>query len=256
MPFLAEKFATYDAFAKATLPDIYSEARLSGSLRVAATTAHTSLLVNDGHGRFQVRPLPALAQVAPGMGVDFVWCNHDPVPDLFIAQNFYQPERETGRMNGGTGLVLLGDEAGEFRPLWPAESGVVLPDDCRAAAAVDLNEDGWQDLVVATNNGPLRTLLHMPTSSGALPRLLRLHGRPGNPQAIGASIEARTRSGRRVRLETRAGGGYLTQAPTVVYLMEDPSDMFVSLQVTWPSGAPQELNITGHSGQAIEASER
>ena len=255
MPFLAEKFATYDAFAKATLPDIYSEDRLSGSLRVVATTPYTSLLVNDGQGRFQVKPLPALAQVAPGMGVEFLWCNHDTVPDLFLAQNFYQPERETGRMNGGVGLVLLGDAMGDYRPLWPDESGVVLPDDCRAMTTVDLDQDGWQDLVVATNDGPVRTRLHAPTNSGSVPRPLRLHGRPGNPAAIGASVEATSRSGRRVRYETRAGGGYLAQAPIQVYLMEDPSDMFVSLRVTWPSGAQEEVNIVGHAGQAIEASE-
>jgi hypothetical protein len=29
----------------------------------------------------------------------------------------------------------------------------------------------------------------------------------------------------------------------------------VSLRVTWPSGAQEEVNIVGHAGQAIEASE-
>ena len=52
MPFLKSKFQTYDAFARATLPEIYTESRLDKSLHLQATTATSGVLINDGKANF------------------------------------------------------------------------------------------------------------------------------------------------------------------------------------------------------------
>ena len=100
MPVLAERFPTYERFASSALADIYSEELLQSSGELVATQLASCLLVNDGHGHFTVAPLPRRAQIAPIQAMLVV-------DDLLVcAQNDFSPEPETGRHDGGTGLVL------------------------------------------------------------------------------------------------------------------------------------------------------
>ena len=60
--------------------------------------------------------------------------NGDGHLDLYLVQNFYGPQRETGRMDGGVSLLLLGDGRGAWQPVWPSESGLVVErrrEECR-----------------------------------------------------------------------------------------------------------------------------
>ena len=90
----------------------------------------------------------------------FFHADSDGIPDLYVSQNFYGPQRETGRMAGGLGALLLGDGEGSFREIWPKTSGIALPGDARKAVVVDLDGDGKQDVAVAVNNGPVQILLN------------------------------------------------------------------------------------------------
>ena len=160
MPFIREKFATFHEFAISDLVGIYSQPRLDESLRLEANELASGLLLNDGTGKFHFRALPELAQLAPSFGMAFFHANSDGIPDLYVSQNFYGPQRETGRMAGGLGALLLGDGEGSFREIWPKTSGIVVPGDARKAVVVDLDGDGKQDVAVAVNNGPVQILLN------------------------------------------------------------------------------------------------
>ena len=104
--------------------------------------------------------LPDLAQLAPSFGMAFFHADSDGIPDLYVSQNFYGPQRETGRMAGGLGALLLGREDGSFREIWPEVSGIALAGDARGAVVVDLDGDGREDVAVALNNGPVKFLLN------------------------------------------------------------------------------------------------
>ena len=158
MPFIADKFADYHSFAIAELADIYSTPKLQSALKREANELSTGILLNDGHGHFEFRPLPRLAQTAPSFGLAFLHADSDDNIDLYVSQNFYGPQRETGRMAGGVGLLLLGNGNGSFTELGPKQSGIIIPDDARCAHALDINGDGRDDLAVAVNNGPVKVL--------------------------------------------------------------------------------------------------
>ena len=161
MPFIADKFETYHGFASASLNEIYSDTLLAKAHRVAATHVESGVLMNvaapDGTRTLEFRPFPVIAQMAPVFGIEVLRVNQDSWPDLFLAQNFYTPQRETGRMSGGVGCVLLGNGDGTFEPISPAESGVVIPEDAKSTLATDLDGDSRLEIVVATNDGPVRT---------------------------------------------------------------------------------------------------
>lgn len=160
MPHLAEKFPTFHAFAAANLTDIYSKEGLDKALSREAVHLASSVFLNDGKGRFQVAPLPPLAQLAPGFGIVLKDLDGDQHIDAFIAQNFYHSQRETGRMNAGLGVFLNGRGDGSFDAVWPKASGLTLRDDCRGAALLRTSADPV--IIVAVNSGRPQVWKHTP----------------------------------------------------------------------------------------------
>jgi hypothetical protein len=164
MPALMAKFKSYDAFGRATLADIFSQERLNEANVFEANTLESGVLINEGQFRFRFEPLPALAQVAPSFGVDVGDVNLDGHLDIVMAQNLYGPHLETGRMDGGLGLLLLGNGQGKFEPVWPEQSGIVVPADARRVRLVELDGDDRPDLVFAVHNGAWRAFLNRGTT--------------------------------------------------------------------------------------------
>jgi hypothetical protein len=234
MPFLADKFQTFRDFALADLNQLYTPECLQDAQRFAATRLESSCFWNDGNGRFTITALPALAQVAPGFGVHIADWNADGRPDIFCAQNFFTPQAETGRMDGGMGLLLINHGDQRFEPLAPSISGVVAPGDAKSVIAADINQDSLPDLIVANNNSPPQIFLKQAPQSGRL-ITLQLRGPAGNVSAIGARVLVELHDGTQQLHEVHAGGGYLSQhaAPITVGL---PNQQEISgVTVTWPT---------------------
>ena len=92
------------SFAMASLEEIYSSESLNESSRYSAKTLQSATLMNDGTGVFEFQSLPRLAQAAPGFGVVVTEVDGDGYPDIYMVQNFFSPQAETGRMDGGLSL--------------------------------------------------------------------------------------------------------------------------------------------------------
>lgn len=157
MPSLKSKFPSFHSFAAATLDQVYGPEKLSAALRLEVNTFETGVFLNDGQGHFRFLPLPRLAQLSPTNGIVAMDANADGHLDLVLAQNNFSPQPETGRWDGGMGLVLAGDGKGAFRPISPSESGIVVPGDARSLATADINGDGLADLLFGINNDAMMT---------------------------------------------------------------------------------------------------
>ena len=104
-----------------------------------------------------------------------------------LAQNSFSPEPETGRFDGGLGQWLRGLGGMQFDAVGAAASGIVVPEDAKALALLDLGGDGVPDLLVAVNDGPVRVF----TNTTAAGLGIALRGPAGNPTAIGARVTLR-----------------------------------------------------------------
>lgn len=242
MPFLAEKFQTYDSFARATLPEIYGLEALEASLRLEVDELRSVVLENTG-GRFVARPLPRLAQISPGYGIAIEDFDGDGHLDLVLAQNSFSPEPETGRFGGGVGLVLAGRGDMVFDP-WPCgATGFIVPDDAQAAAVADLDADGTPDILLTTNDGPVRAFRSV-RDGGRL--AVRLGGPAGNPTGIGARVTLTDAAGRAQHRTIAAGAGYLSQSAPVAFfaLGEVPH----RVTVRWPDGTESGQDWPGGPG--------
>jgi hypothetical protein len=166
LPTLGTSFRTYAQFSTASLEDVFGADRLAKLAHFTATELDSGVLTNDGHGKFTFTPLPDFAQLAPASDVAIADLNADGRLDVALAQNLLTFNSEVGRLDGGMSLVLLGREDGQLEPMSPRDSGIVVPEQARHVAPVDLNGDGRPDLVFATQ-GPLRILLN--AASAATP---------------------------------------------------------------------------------------
>lgn len=252
MPFLRQKFPTYHDFAVASLTEIYTDNALETAQLFEVNTLDSGLLINNGRGHFSFQALPTLAQLAPGFGVVATEVNGDGHTDIYMVQNFYTPQRETGKMAGGLSVLLLGNGKGNFRPVWPEKSGLMVPGDAKALATTDMNEDGWADFIVTNNDGSPQVFVNSPGKNQDTHRSLSvlLRGNLPNAKGIGARVTAKTQSGREEMAEVYAGGGYLSQSSSRLYfghLVEDP---IVSISVRWPDGTVSEHAITESAGRA------
>jgi len=131
LPSLASKYPKYADYARQRVTDIFTPAQLEGAVVRQATTFASTLVRNDGGGKFTLIPLPDEAQLAPVYGILPADVDHDGHVDLLLGGNFDGFQAEIGRMSGSAGLLLRGDGAGGFTPVRGVESGFVVPGQTR-----------------------------------------------------------------------------------------------------------------------------
>ena len=186
MPFIGEKFGTFHDFALASLQEVYTPSKLGKALKLEANDLRSVVLINDGQGRFSFVEIPRDAQAAPGFGVVLSDFNADGLTDACMAQNFFHPQRETPRLGGGLGALLMGKGDGTFEHVWIRESGIDVPEDARALAVADLDDDRRPDLVFSINDGIVRTFAN--EEKEGTPIVVELKGALGNRSAVGARV--------------------------------------------------------------------
>jgi hypothetical protein len=140
MPFIKDKFTTYDAFGKATMTDIFGEEKLTNALHLQAKTFASVYIENRGDDTWVLSELPRLAQMSSVNGIVVKDIDSDGILDAVVAGNLYSSEVETPRNDSGNGLVLKGDGRGKFLPLRIARTGFFTPKDTKELHFLSINE--------------------------------------------------------------------------------------------------------------------
>lgn len=135
MPFIAEKYPTYEGFANASLENILPPTLLKTAAQYQVKSFKSIFLKNDS-GKFTKVPLPMEAQFFPVRDIAVLDVNNDKHLDLLMVGNLYGAEVETMRYDAGIGLCMLGDGKGGFNPLKVGESGFFVPGDSRDIAVL------------------------------------------------------------------------------------------------------------------------
>ena len=107
LPGIEEQFPTWDAFGKASVQDIFGD-DLKNAIHRTAYIFHSSVLVNNGNGKFTIKYLPNDAQISTMFGMVTDDFNEDGFADILMHGNFYNTEIEITRHDAGNGLLLYG----------------------------------------------------------------------------------------------------------------------------------------------------
>jgi enediyne biosynthesis protein E4 len=205
-----------------------------------------ALYKNTGEGSFayatDVSGVAGETMLHSGWGVRFFDDDNDGLKDLIIAQGHDIDNIELSYpqlryreplmllQNAGHGHFLdISQHAGDvFKQAWVG----------RGLAVGDLDNDGREDVVITTNDGPAY-ILHNETTSANNWLTLDLVGHQSNRDAIGAEV----------KVVTASGPQWLTISPAGSYLSSSDRRAHFGLgagteatvQIHWPSGVDQVL---------------
>ncbi|MBN4072558.1 VCBS repeat-containing protein [Crocinitomix catalasitica] len=149
MPFIKDKFPTFDEFAVADLDKIYGPDKLKNAMHFSATNFSSSILLSTPDG-FTLQRLPPTAQMGPLNGIEIFDVDMDGNLDIVAVGNNFGAEVETIRYDGGRGTVLLGNGFGGFTELSINESGFFVWYDAKDIIRIK------NLIIVSSNNAPLK----------------------------------------------------------------------------------------------------
>jgi hypothetical protein len=155
LPGLKKKFLTYKQFAEADIHQLFTADEMKGALVLHANNFKSCYIKNNGNGKFELYPLPAMAQLVPLNGMIADDFNNDGNLDVAIIGNDYGNEVTDGRYDAMNGLVLLGDGKGNFTTQTLLQTGLFIPGDAKAFIKLKTADNGYL-LAASQNRGPLK----------------------------------------------------------------------------------------------------
>ena len=105
--------------------------RLVSALKLDAYEFSTCILLNEGQGKFALKPLPYEAQISPVYGIEIFDLNGDGHQDILLGGNLYRAKPEVGRYDASYGVCLNGDGNGNFRSVPAKDSGLKMDGEVR-----------------------------------------------------------------------------------------------------------------------------
>ena len=200
LPPLKKKFLTYKAFANADIHQMFTADEMKGALILHANNFKSCYIKNNGGGKFELVPLPAIAQLGPLNGMIADDFNSDGNLDVVIIGNDYGNEVTDGRYDGVNGLTLLGDGQGNFITQTILQSGFFVPGDAKALIKLRGPDNNY--LVAASQNrGPLKLFNHKSPNQ----KLISL-------QPLDVSVLVMYKNGKKQKREVNYGSSFLSQS--------------------------------------------
>lgn len=183
--------------------------------------------------------LPTTAQLTTAFDPVVADFNNDGNEDVFLSQNFFAQPLMVPRQDAGRGVLLEGNDKGDFETVPGHVSGIQVYGEQRSAASSDLNGDGRVDLAVSQNEDSTKLYINQTEERGLR---VRLKGPADNLDGIGSSLRLVYLDGTKgPRREIQAGSGYWSQSSLdpVLGMARRP----VKLEITWSDGTKQTVPI-------------
>jgi Flp pilus assembly protein TadD/peroxiredoxin len=113
-----------------------------------------------------------------------------------------------------------------------------FPDDSRSFALADLDHDGRLEVILKNRNGPQLRILRNAMNDIGNSMAIRLRGKNGNRDAIGARVTVEV-PGHRQTKYLQAGSGFLSQHTKELFFGVGKTQGTVGATIRWPSGLTQ-----------------
>lgn len=152
MPFIKDKFKTYDAFGKASLIEVFGETELTSSTHFKATNFAHCYFENKGDAIFEKRQLPVETQISSINSFLIDDFNKDGHLDFLCAGNLYESEVETPRNDASYGQLLKGDGEGNFELIPFSKSGFQTKGEIRNLHVIQNKATSEKQILIVKNN--------------------------------------------------------------------------------------------------------
>ncbi len=156
LPGLSAKYMNYKRFINQTIDSIFTPSQLENASILQASQLKTSLVINQGNGRFIVEPLPPEAQVSPVYAILVDDFDGDGISDILFGGNLYNAKPETGRYDASYGTFLKGMGNMQFRAVPAREIGFNVIGEIREMTFINIS--GKKKIAIARNNDTIRII--------------------------------------------------------------------------------------------------
>ena len=158
MPALKKKFLYAEDFAKASMDELFTTAKLRTADTFTANYLSNAILINQGNLQFKVQAMPWEAQLSPFRDATVVDANGDSLPDILLFGNYYDNNVQMGRYDADFGTILInrGHDSVTAVPL----NGLAVKGQVRHIREIDLA--GKQAFILVKNNDSTRVIRFKP----------------------------------------------------------------------------------------------
>ncbi len=153
MPKFLNKFHTYKSFVETSVEDIFPKDVYNSAQKLKTVELHTCLFINNGDGAFTKTPLPYACQVAPVNKIITHDFDGDGQLDLLLLGNTNQNFYEQGNIDGLHGILLKGEDNGNFSVVPYRQCGVHIEKFVRSAAII--KSANYSSFLVGCNSDSL-----------------------------------------------------------------------------------------------------
>ena len=196
---------------------------------------------NDGGGAFSYRSLEAglgvLSSGSSGWGVGLEDFNNDGWKDLFVAQGHVldNVEHIDPSLHYLELPLVAMNHNGRFERV---DSGSTVPEAGRGAAFGDLNNDGWEDVVMTSLSNHPQVFMNNGGKAGGKAHwlVISLRGTRSNRDGFGARVQVNGQT----RFATSAGS-YLSSSDKRLHFGLGEAEK-AKVEIVWPSSVHQTLN--------------
>ncbi|NNL91769.1 MAG: VCBS repeat-containing protein [Saprospiraceae bacterium] len=152
MPFVNDKFPTYNAFAEASIDQIISTT--ANDVLTKEAFIFESIILRNDNGKLVIEPLPKKAQLSTINAIMSKDFNRNGKSDIIIGGNMFNSEVETTRADASYGLIIKDIAQQNFKIIESKDSGFSIPYDVKDMQAININ--GKEHILVTSNNDRLR----------------------------------------------------------------------------------------------------
>ena len=145
-----KKFLNYRSYAEVSIDQLFTPEQIGKSQKFYCKQLQSLILINDGNGKFSVKPLPVVAQFSRVWGIVIDDFDKDGIKDILLSGNFYPYRVQLGQADASLGLLLTGDGKGNFKAVSPYESGLYIDGDVRNM--LEINGPSKRIIVVKNND--------------------------------------------------------------------------------------------------------
>jgi hypothetical protein len=136
IPGIKKKFLTHKSYATAKIDDLFTKEQLAESRTFKAEFMETIYLENRGNG-LALHHLPLEAQYSPVYGIVAADFNGDQKNDILLTGNSTWTRVRFGRYTSNHGVLLSGNNKGDFQYIPQTISGLNLNGNIRSAALIN-----------------------------------------------------------------------------------------------------------------------